>query len=369
MRAALALARRGNGLTWPNPSVGCVIVRDGRVVGRATTAPGGRPHAEPQALAMAGIAARGATAYVTLEPCCFHGRTPPCTDALIAAGVARVVIGVRDPDTRVNGAGLARLRAAGIAVTEGVLADEAEEVVAGFFTRVRHGRPLVTLKLASTLDGRIATHGGESQWITGAPARRMAHALRGRHDAVMVGVGTALADDPDLTCRLPGFKPVPTVRVVADSHLRLRLTARLVATAASAPTWVVARQSADSLRAAALESAGVAVLRVGDSPAGIDLADALRTLAERGITRLLVEGGAQLSAALLRADLVDRLVWFHAPAVMGGDGWPAAQGFGVEKLAGMAHFEPRGAREVGADLMSEYGRARRVVGGAKGATG
>lgn len=357
MRAALSLARRGNGRTWPNPSVGCLIVKDGRVVGRATTAPGGRPHAEPQALAMAGTAARGATAYVTLEPCCFHGRTPPCTDALVAAGVARVVIGVRDPDPRVNGAGLARLSAAGIEVVEGVLADEAAEVVAGFVTRVLHGRPMVTLKLASTLDGRIATRAGESQWITGEPARRMAHALRGRHDAIMVGVGTVLADNPDLTCRIPGFKALPMVRVVADSHLRLPLTSRLVATAAVAPTWVLCRGSADAHRATALEAAGVSVIRTGGSSAGIDLEAALLALAERGITRLLAEGGAQMAAALLRAGLVDRMAWFHAPSVMGGDGWPAAQAFGVEALTQMPRFRWTGMRAVGADLLSEYVRA------------
>jgi len=364
MRAALALARRGNGRTWPNPSVGCVIVKDGRVVGRATTAHGGRPHAEPQALTMAGAAARGATAYVTLEPCCFHGRTPPCTDALIAAGVARVVVGVRDPDPRVNGAGLVRLRAAGIAVEVGVLEAEAGDVVAGFFSRVQRSRPLVTLKLASTLDGRIATRGGESQWITGEPARRMAHALRGRHDAILVGVGTVLADNPDLTCRIPGFKSLPMVRVVADSRLRLPLTCRLVATATSVPTWVLAGGSIDPHRAAALESAGVVVLRVGDSPAGVDLRQGLAALAERGITRLLAEGGAQLAAALLRDDLVDRLAWFHAPTVMGGDGWPAAQAFGVERLVQMPRFERVGSRAVGADLLSEYVRAEDTARGA-----
>src|ERR1700693_2353428 len=229
MRSALALARRGLGNTWPNPSVGCVVVKDGRVVGRAVTAPGGRPHAEPAALDIAGAAARGATVYVTLEPCCHWGRTPPCTDALVNAGVARVVIATRDPDPRVDGAGIAKLRAAGIEVDEGVLQDAGDELVSGFRTRVRLGRPLVTLKLASTLDGRIATRSGESRWITGESARRAAHALRGRHDAVMVGVGTVLADDPALTCRIAGFRPVPLVRVVADSHLRVPLTARLVA--------------------------------------------------------------------------------------------------------------------------------------------
>jgi diaminohydroxyphosphoribosylaminopyrimidine deaminase/5-amino-6-(5-phosphoribosylamino)uracil reductase len=274
-------------------------------------------------------------------------------------------VGVRDPDPRVNGAGLARLRAAGIEVEVGVLEAEAGDVVAGFFSRVQRSRPLVTLKLASTLDGRIATRGGESQWITGEPARRMAHALRGRHDAILVGVGTVLADNPDLTCRIPGFKNLPMVRVVADSHLRLPLTCRLVATAASVPTWVLAGGTVDPHRVAALESAGVVVLRVGDSPAGVDLRQGLAALAERGITRLLTEGGAQLAAALLRDDLVDRLAWFHAPTVMGGDGWPAAQAFGVERLAQMQHFERVGSRAVGADLLSEYVRASDATRGAK----
>jgi diaminohydroxyphosphoribosylaminopyrimidine deaminase/5-amino-6-(5-phosphoribosylamino)uracil reductase len=356
MRAALALARRGLGDTWPNPSVGCVIVRDGRVVGRAVTAPTGRPHAEPLALAMAGEFARGATAYVTLEPCCFHGRTPPCTDALIAAGVARVVIGVRDPDPRVNGAGIARLREAGIAVEEGVLREEAEDIAAGLYCRVRAGRPLVTLKLASTLDGRIATHGGESRWITGEPARRMAHALRGRHDAVLVGVGTVLADDPDLTCRIPGYKQVPLVRVVADSRLRTPLLSRLLVTARATPTWLIARNGADADRRRAFAQAGVTLIEVPGSELGVDLKRGLEALADRGITRLLVEGGGQIAASLLRADLVDRIAWFHAPAVMGGDGWPAAQAFGVERLADMPRFVRHASAPVGEDWLTELRR-------------
>ena len=247
MRAALALARRGLGVTWPNPSVGCVIVNHRRVVGRAFTAPGGRPHAEPAALAMAGDAAKGATAYVTLEPCCHWGRTPPCTDALIGAGIARVVIAARDPDPRVDSQGSHRLRAAGIAVEEGLLADEARDGLAGFIMRVTAGRPLVTLKLASSLDGRIATKTGESQWITGAAARRAGHAIRGRNDAVMVGIGTVLADDPDLTCRIPGFREIPTVRIVADSRLRTPPTSRLATTARQHPVWILHRASADAL--------------------------------------------------------------------------------------------------------------------------
>lgn len=356
MHAALALARRGLGSTWPNPSVGCVIVRDGRVVGRAVTAPGGRPHAETAALHMAGAAASGATAYVTLEPCCHHGRTPPCTQALIDAGVARVVVGIRDPDHRVNGEGLAQLRTAGIAVTEGVLAEAAAEVIAGFALRVRQHRPLVTLKLASTLDGRIATGSGESRWISGEPARRVAHALRGQHDAVLVGVGTVLADDPDLTCRLPGFRPTPVVRIVVDTHLRSPLTSRLFAAAADNPTWMLIRAGTDHDRRHAFADLGVRVIEVPGAAAGVDLAKALAALAEAGLTRVLVEGGAKIAAALLRADLVDRIVWVHAPTVMGGDGWPAVQAFGISRLAEMPRFVRRDMRPVGDDMLSEYAR-------------
>ena len=356
MRAALALARRNLGTTWPNPSVGCVIVANGRVVGRAATAPGGRPHAEPLALEMAGGAARGATAYVTLEPCCHWGRTPPCTDALIAAGVARVVIAARDPDPRVDSQGVARLRGAGIVVEEGLLAEEARETLAGFVTRVTLGRPLVTLKLASTLDGRIATHAGESQWITGPPARQMAHALRGRHDAVMVGVGTVLADNPDLTCRIPGFRATPVVRVVADSHLRTPLTSRLAATAAESPVWMLIREGADPNRRQAFAGLGATLIDLPGAAAGVDLTTGLKALAEAGLTRLLVEGGGQIAAALLRANLVDRIAWFHAPAIMGGDGWPAVQAFGIQRLSAMPRFVRRCVTPLGDDMLSEFVR-------------
>jgi len=357
MRAALALARRGLGNAWPNPSVGCVVVREARVVGRAVTAPGGRPHAEALALAMAGAAARGATAYVTLEPCCHHGQTGPCTDALIEAGIGRVVVAARDPDARVNGAGLARLREAGVAVEDGVLRAEGETVAEGFFSRVRRGRPLVTLKLASTLDGRIATHGGESKWITGEAARRAAHALRGRSDAVLVGVGTLLADDPKLTCRIPGFKKVPDVRVVADSHLRTRLTSSIVATARETPAWFLVREGTDPERVRAMTGLGAQVIEVAGSPAGIDLGEALAALARAGITRLLVEGGAQIAAALVRADLVDRIAWFHAPTVMGGDGWPGVQAFGIERLEAVPRFRRERVVPLGEDVLTELRRA------------
>jgi diaminohydroxyphosphoribosylaminopyrimidine deaminase/5-amino-6-(5-phosphoribosylamino)uracil reductase len=356
MQAALALARRGLGTTWPNPSVGCVIVRDGRVIGRGNTAPGGRPHAEPIALAMAGDLARGATAYVTLEPCCHWGRSPPCTDALIAAGIARVVVAAGDPDPRVDGLGLEKLRAAGIAVETGLLEDEARDVLLGFSTRVTLGRPMVTLKLASTLDGRIATSAGESQWITGPPARRLAHALRGRHDAVMVGVGTVLADNPDLTCRIPGFRPTPVVRIVADSHLRTSLKSRLSRTAAEAPVWFLVREGTDPARRTAFGDLGATLIDVPGASAGVDLAAAFQALGDAGLTRVLVEGGGQLAAALLRADLVDRIAWFHAPAIMGGDGWPAVQAFGIETLDRMPRFRRHCVTSIENDMLSEYSR-------------
>ncbi|MBV8867826.1 MAG: bifunctional diaminohydroxyphosphoribosylaminopyrimidine deaminase/5-amino-6-(5-phosphoribosylamino)uracil reductase RibD [Acetobacteraceae bacterium] len=389
MRAALALARRGLGVTWPNPSVGCVIVRDGRVVGRASTAPGGRPHAETAALAHAGGSARGATAYVTLEPCCHWGRTPPCTGALVDAGVARVVLGVRDPDSRVDGQGIAALRARGIEVVEGVLEDEAAEVIAAFGQRVRAGRPLVTLKLASTLDGRIATRAGESRWITGPAARRAAHALRGCHDAVMVGIGTALADDPDLTCRIPGMRALPVVRVVADSTLRTPFSSRLVASASEAPVWLLVSPDADPAKRAEAERLGARVIAVHPHPnplpqAGegalnarakpttpplprgegrgegghtLNLHAALLALGAAGLTSVLAEGGARLAAGLLQADLVDRLAWFHAPAVIGGDGLPAASAMGLERLADLPRFRRHSATPLGGDMLTTFERA------------
>jgi diaminohydroxyphosphoribosylaminopyrimidine deaminase/5-amino-6-(5-phosphoribosylamino)uracil reductase len=358
MQAALGLARRGLGTTWPNPSVGCVIVRDNRVVGRGTTAPGGRPHAEAIALTMAGDQAKGATAYVTLEPCCHWGRSPPCTDALIAAGIARVVAAATDPDPRVNGQGLAKLRDAGITVETGLLEPEAQETLLGFSHHITLGRPMVTLKLASTLDGRIATHDGQSQWITGTPARRLAHALRGRHDAVMVGVGTVLADNPELTCRIPGFRPNPLVRIIADSHLRTPLTSRLLATAADIPTWFLLREGTNLAREDAFTEIGATLIKIPGSSAGVDLTAAMTALSAAGLTRVLVEGGGQLAAAMLRADLVDRLAWFHAPAIMGGDGWPAVQAFGITALDQMPRFRRDCITAIGNDILLQYTRER-----------
>jgi diaminohydroxyphosphoribosylaminopyrimidine deaminase/5-amino-6-(5-phosphoribosylamino)uracil reductase len=354
MRAAITLARRGLGETAPNPSVGCVIVRGHAVIARGRTAAGGRPHAEAEALRLAGAAARGATAYVSLEPCAHHGKTPPCANALVEAGIARVVIGARDPNPIVNGEGISVLRAAGIEVTENILNAEARAVISGFAMVQAAGRPLLRLKLASTLDGKIATRTMESQWLTGEAARRAAHAMRGRHDAVLAGVGTVLADDPELTCRIDGFRSAPLVRIVVDSHLRTPLLSKLVSTADQSPVWILHRNGADPTRKQALEQAGVRLIEVAGGNSGVDLAAGLQALAKAGLTRILAEGGASLAAALLRAQLVDRLAWFHAPAILGADGWPAAQAFGIEHLADMPRFT-RVAQECwGDDLLSTF---------------
>ena len=358
MRAALALACRGLGTVWPNPAVGCVIVADGRVVGRGWTQPGGRPHAETEALARAGAGARGATAYVSLEPCAHWGKTPPCADALIAAGIGRVVAALEDPDPRVAGRGLRRLAEAGIAVESGLFAEEAAEINAGFLSRVRRGRPLVTLKLATALDGPIATSGGESRWITGPAARERAHLLRASHDAIMVGSGTVLADDPELTCRLPGLGGRSPVRVVLDARLRIAPGAQVIAGARRVSTWLLTAPNADPMRRARLVDSGVTVIDAPPDPAGgLDLAAALQALGERGLTRLLVEGGAHLAASLLRARLVDRLSWFHAPLLIGGDGVPALAALGIDRLADMPSFERVSTEAAGADVLTTF-RAR-----------
>jgi diaminohydroxyphosphoribosylaminopyrimidine deaminase / 5-amino-6-(5-phosphoribosylamino)uracil reductase len=359
MRQALALARRAEGITSPNPWVGCLLVRDGVVVGRGWTQPGGRPHAETEALRRAGKAAQGATAYVTLEPCAHHGRTGPCADALVAAGIARCVAAIEDPDRRVAGAGLRKLRAGSVAVATGVLAEEASSLLAGYLLRQSHGRPLVTLKLAATLDGRIATRNGESRWITGEPARMRAHLLRARHEAVLVGFGTALADDPELICRVPGLEDRSPVRVILDGDLRLPLTSRVVQTARSCPTWLITSADADPARRGAYADAGVEFIDVArDADRKPDLHQAMARLAQRGISSLLLEGGSRVAAALLRAGLVDRLAWFSAPRLIGGDGVAAVGAFGLSRLADSAPWRRIATEAVGEDLLETFERPR-----------
>jgi diaminohydroxyphosphoribosylaminopyrimidine deaminase / 5-amino-6-(5-phosphoribosylamino)uracil reductase len=358
MRAAFALARRGLGRTWPNPAVGCILVKDGRVVGRGWTQPGGRPHAETEALARAGALAAGSTAYVSLEPCSHHGKTGPCAEALSKAGIARAVIAIEDPDPRVAGRGLTLLGEQDIAVSLGVGADEAREINAGFLQRLEKNRPLVTLKLAMTLDGRIATHTGESRWITGEPARARAHLLRAQNDAIMVGSGTVLADDPLLNVRLPGLERYSPLRIVLDGRMRLPLTSALVVGVHDTPTWLVTLPGGDKRRRQIYVDCGIEVI---EAPAGsdgaLDLVQVMGRLAAHGLTRLLVEGGARLAAALLRDKLVDRLAIFRAPSLIGGDGLPATAGFGLERLADMPGFVPMETIELGQDRLETYRQA------------
>jgi diaminohydroxyphosphoribosylaminopyrimidine deaminase/5-amino-6-(5-phosphoribosylamino)uracil reductase len=348
MALALALGRRGMGRVWPNPAVGCVVVRDGRVIGRGWTGDGGRPHAETVALAQAGEAARGATAYVTLEPCAHHGRTPPCADALIASGVARVVVAAGDPDARVSGRGLARLREAGIAVTTGVREREARHDHAGFLLRVQRGRPWVTLKLAASLDGRIATASGESQWITGPRAREAVQALRARHDAVMVGGGTARADDPLLTVR--AWNRPPVVRVVLTRGLGLDFGSRLARTIDVAPLWLV-YATGDPRPWTDL---GARCLRVGSEGEGVDIRAALHALADQGVTRILCEGGGSLAASLLRAEVADELVVFHAGVTIGSEGRPMLGALGHDRLSDAPRLSLVEEAAIGGDQFSRW---------------
>ena len=360
MASALALARRARGLTAPNPAVGAVIVRNGVVLGRGATSPGGRPHAETNALAQAGERwddCAGATLYVTLEPCAHHGKTPPCADAVIDAGIARVVCPIGDPDPRVAGRGFTRLRDAGIQVDVGLMSAEAREVNAGFLSRIERQRPHVLLKLATTLDGRIATRTGESRWITGPAARRQVHLMRAQSDAILIGAGTARADDPMLDVRLPGLGARSPERVVLDGGLSISLTSRLVRTAKDVPTWVLHRASADADRRDALEALGVNMMAVPDAEGLPDLGVSLDRLAgELGITRLMCEGGGRLAASLLSAGLVDELVLFQAGKVVGGDGLPAVQGFGLDALGAAPGFTLTRVRALEGDTVSHWVR-------------
>jgi diaminohydroxyphosphoribosylaminopyrimidine deaminase/5-amino-6-(5-phosphoribosylamino)uracil reductase len=350
MAAALSLAARNLGQVWPNPAVGCVVVdADGHVVGRGFTQPGGRPHAETEALAMAGMRARGGTAYVTLEPCAHHGKTPPCAEALIAAGIARCVAAIKDPDPRVSGGGLAKLRKAGIAVETGVLADQATALNIGFLTRIKAGRPFVALKLATSLDGRIATRAGQSRWITGEAARAFGHRLRATHDAIAVGSGTVLADDPELTCRLAGLEHRSPVRLVFDRRGRIPTSAKVMSEVP--PTWVIGSGLTEVAKKAA-QYIEVAV-HPDDGPW---LTSASRKLATAGLTRILVEGGANLATALLKAGLVDRLYWFRAPIVIGGDGLPGLTSLAVDRLAESVGLRCTGRRALGNDVLELYDR-------------
>jgi diaminohydroxyphosphoribosylaminopyrimidine deaminase/5-amino-6-(5-phosphoribosylamino)uracil reductase len=358
MELALALGRRGRGNTWPNPAVGAVIVKDGVIVGRGWTQSGGRPHAEPVALSRAGAAARGATLYATLEPCSHHGKSPPCADAIIAAGISRVVSAIEDPNPEVAGKGHARLRAADIRVDVGLCKTEAAHDHAGHFLRVREGRPHVTLKLAVSADGKIAASGRKQIAITGEAARARVHLLRAQSDAIMVGIGTVLADDPRLTCRLPGLEVQSPIRMVLDSDLRVPLESQLVASAHAHPLWIVTSEAENADRSSKLESAGTKILRlpVTSGATGLDPATVLNAISERGITRLMIEGGAMVASSFLAARLVDDIWLLQAPMDIGPDGLDALGPQPLTSITQSAQWRERASERLGSDTLTIFER-------------
>jgi diaminohydroxyphosphoribosylaminopyrimidine deaminase/5-amino-6-(5-phosphoribosylamino)uracil reductase len=349
MQHALRLAERGLGRTWPNPSVGAVVVKKGAVLGAAVTAWEGRPHAETRALEQAGENATGATLFVTLEPCAHTGKTPPCTDAIIAAGIKRVVIAVRDTNPKAMG-GVAKLQAAGIEIVEGVCEAEARAINEGFFSIQARGRPFVTLKLATSLDGKIAL-GGESQWITGEQSRRHVHVLRATHDAVVTGIGTIFYDDPKLTCRLSGREVDSPQRILMDSNLRVPENAKLL------PAWIFTSEAAlraESDKASVLEKNGNSIFPVPLDAAHLSLSETMKVLAQKGVTRLLVEAGSTLASEFMRQGLVDRLYWFRAPMVIGDKGIPALWGQDATSLANVPRFSLQATERYGGDILEIY---------------
>jgi diaminohydroxyphosphoribosylaminopyrimidine deaminase/5-amino-6-(5-phosphoribosylamino)uracil reductase len=359
MALALALGRRGQGRSWPNPAVGAVIVKDGVIVGRGWTQAGGRPHAEIEALKRAGEAARGATLVVTLEPCSHHGKSPPCADAVISAGIARVVSAIEDPNPEVAGQGHARLRAAGIIVDVGAGAAEAARDHAGHFRRIRDKRPHVTLKLAVSSDDKIAAAGRRQVSVSGEAARSRVHLLRGQSDAILVGIGTVLADDPLLTTRLPGMAAQSPVRVVLDRSLRIPGSSRLVHSARETPLWLMTSNLAEAPAAMKLGAAGAQVIRVAatSAPPGLDLRAVLHALAEKGITRLLVEGGARVAASFVAAGLVDEVWLLRGPDPIGADGIAALDALPLSAITQSPQFKVRASESLQNDTLTIYERA------------
>ena len=358
MQLALALGRRGQGRTWPNPAVGAVVVKDGVIVGRGWTQPGGRPHGEPEALRRAGEAARGATLYVTLEPCSHFGKSPPCADAIIAAGIARVVSAIEDPNPEVAGQGHARLRAAGVAVDVGLCAEEAARDHAGHFLRVREQRPYVVLKLAVSADDKIALPGHKPVAITGDAAKARVHLLRAQSDAILVGIGTVLADDPLLTCRLPGMETRSPVRVVLDRALRICGDSRLVASARETPLWVMTSDVAEAPAAAKFGAAGAQIMRVAatERPPGLDLKAVSNSLSQKGITRLMVEGGARVASSFLAADLIDEIWLLRGPKTIGPGGVAALDAQPLSVVTQSPRWRVRATETLGPDLLTIFDR-------------
>jgi diaminohydroxyphosphoribosylaminopyrimidine deaminase/5-amino-6-(5-phosphoribosylamino)uracil reductase len=359
MQLALTLGRRGQGRTWPNPAVGAVVVKDGVIVGRGWTQPGGRPHAEPEALNRAGEAARGATLYVTLEPCSHVGKSPPCADAVIAAGIARVVSAIDDPNPEVGGQGHGRLRAAGITVDIGLGALEAAHDHAGHFRRVHDKRPHVILKLAVSSDDKIGAASRKPVAISGEAAKARVHLLRAQCDAILVGIGTVQADDPLLTCRLPGMAAQSPVRVVLDRSLRIPGTSRLVHSAREMPLWVMTSGLAEAPAAMKLGAAGAQVIRVAatTTPPGLDLAAVLHALSEKGITRLMVEGGARVASSFVAAGLVDEVWLLRGSDAIGAGGVAALDALPLTSITQSPTFKVRASETLQEDTLTIYERA------------
>jgi diaminohydroxyphosphoribosylaminopyrimidine deaminase/5-amino-6-(5-phosphoribosylamino)uracil reductase len=355
MTLAFTLGRRGLGATWPNPAVGAVIVKDGIILARGWTQNGGRPHAEVEALRRARKIAQGATMYVTLEPCSHQGKSPPCADAIIKAGIARVVSALEDPNRQVAGQGHERLRAKGIKVDIGLGADEARRAHVGHITRTTKGRPHVLLKIAVSADGKAGLAHRKPVALTGEEARTRVFQLRSQYDAILVGIGTVLADNPQLTCRLPGLSDRSPVRVVLDAKLRLPLAASVVATVRETPTWVFTSRKAAGLSGEILQQKGCKVFRVADKKGQLDLDEVLKVLAEQGITRLMVEGGPTVAAAFVSADLVDEAVLLRADKTIGADGIDALEGMALSALTKNLHA--RGRERLGADTVETFERA------------
>ncbi|TYP57801.1 bifunctional diaminohydroxyphosphoribosylaminopyrimidine deaminase/5-amino-6-(5-phosphoribosylamino)uracil reductase RibD [Thermosediminibacter litoriperuensis] len=351
MRRALDLAKKGRGTTSPNPMVGAVLVRDGEIVGEGYHRKAGEPHAEVEALAQAGERARGAELYVNLEPCCHYGRTPPCAEAIIRAGVKRVVAAMADPNPLVAGKGIKRLKEAGVEVVVGVLEEEARKLNEVFIKYIITGRPFVAAKIAQSLDGKIALASGESRWITGEPARVKAHEFRSWYDAVMAGVGTVLADDPLLTCRLPGKRKSP-VRIVVDSGARMPPDARMLK-CEGGRVILATTERADSERVSALMERGVEVIKVPAAEGRVDLSRLMGILGGMGITSVLVEGGATLTASLIKKNLVDKLLVFVAPVVIGGEGIDSVSKLYIGRLSQAPRFKFHSAEAIGGDLLLE----------------
>jgi diaminohydroxyphosphoribosylaminopyrimidine deaminase/5-amino-6-(5-phosphoribosylamino)uracil reductase len=358
MRRAVELARIGLGQVWPNPTVGCVLVKNNKIIGEGRTADGGRPHGERLALDEAGEKAQGATAYVSLEPCAHTGKTPPCATALVEAGVAKVIYAIGDPDPRVAGRGHTLLAAAGVDVAAGLMAEEAVDVNQGFFTRITKNRPYITLKMATSLDGKIASAegadlakpDGQIEWITSAEARRAGHIIRSQNDAILVGINTVLADNPSLTYRLKGEEGHSPVRIVLDSSLKLPLDSQLVETAKDVPVWVLT-QSRDKERQVKLKDKGCKILWVDDTR---DVKDVLAVLADEGLTRLMVEGGAQIHSSFLKVGLIDEICWFRSPNTIGSDGLDGLNGLDFKEIKHSLGLISKNIQKLGKDTLETF---------------